>query len=162
MTKKTCIDCGRSLPATEEYFYPRYNRGGKLANNCKDCHRVYHAAWRDSRRLEVLAHYSKTEYPSCCCCGETEPKFLAIDHIFGGGRYHRDHLSKKAGISMVNWLYKSGYPEGFQTLCHNCNSAKGYYGKCPHSDRVEYQQLTLFNPARYLDQRLSTNVDVTA
>ena len=39
----------------------------------------------------------------CTCCGETEPKFLSIDHT------------------------------GYQILCHNCNMALGSYGYCPHS-----------------------------
>lgn len=30
------------------------------------------------------------------------------------------------------WLRRNNYPNGFQVLCHNCNMAKGFYGKCPH------------------------------
>lgn len=34
---KRCFDCGKDLPATEEYFYPSYLRD-KGRNQCKTCH----------------------------------------------------------------------------------------------------------------------------
>lgn len=80
---------------------------------------------RFEKRLSVIQHYGGL----CACCGEKEYKFLAIDHINGGGDKHRRALGP-AGI--VNWLIMQGFPEGFQILCHNCNSAKGFYGSCPH------------------------------
>lgn len=91
--------------------------------------RRFHAKeYRDGIRLEVLTHYS-TGTPICSCCGETEIKFLAIDHVDGGGTIHR----KAIGTSnMCYWIKKNGFPEGFQILCHNCNMAKGFYGICPH------------------------------
>jgi hypothetical protein len=33
---------------------------------------------------------------------------------------------------MYTWLRNQGYPNGFRTLCHNCNLARGFYGYCPH------------------------------
>jgi hypothetical protein len=33
------------------------------------------------------------------------------------------------------WLKRNGYPKGFRVLCHNCNSARGLYGYCPHKRR---------------------------
>lgn len=83
--------------------------------------------WQQER-LMALRFYSKSELPYCACCGENELKFLAIDHIDGGGAKHR----KKVGTSMSRWLVKNGFPKGLQVLCHNCNMAKGFYGDCPH------------------------------
>lgn len=82
-------------------------------------------------RYEVLKHYNNSEIPFCACCKEKEEDFLSIDHIYG-----RKNKSKKesylTGIPLYTWLKRNGYPAGFQVLCHNCNQAKGYYGKCPH------------------------------
>jgi len=36
---------------------------------------------------------------SCACCGETEPAFLCIDHITGGGRQER----LQAGLGVRLW-----------------------------------------------------------
>lgn len=69
---------------------------------------------------------------SCECCGETEPKFLALDHIHGGGNKHRKLIGTGA-TKMELYLRKLGWPKDqYRVLCHNCNSAEGFYGECPH------------------------------
>ena len=80
-------------------------------------------------RLECLIHYSGG-IPKCVCCGETEIKFLGIDHINNDGAKHRKQLSR--GSRITYWLKRQGYPKGYQVMCHNCNLAKGFYGICPH------------------------------
>jgi hypothetical protein len=81
---------------------------------------------RSKKRIDVFNHYGH----HCVCCGETEPAFLQIDHINGGGNKHRKELGQ--GRSLYDWLRQNKYPKGFQVLCANCNSAKGHYGICPH------------------------------
>lgn len=76
-------------------------------------------------RMAALAFYGG----SCACCGETEPKFLAIDHIGGGGTQHRRTTKI---TEMARWLKQHQYPPGFRVVCHNCNLARGFYGACPH------------------------------
>lgn len=66
----------------------------------------------------------------CSCCGEKEIKFLAFDHVMNDGKQHRKIV--KQGL-LVGWLIKNNYPKNIQVLCHNCNLAKGFYGKCPHT-----------------------------
>ena len=34
------------------------------------------------------------------------------------------YSSKLDGMDLVNWLIRNDFPEGFQILCHNCNTAK--------------------------------------
>lgn len=80
--------------------------------------------WRE-KRLKVLKHYGN----KCVCCGEKQIEFLAIDHIENNGAEHR----KTFKINIYDWLIKNNYPKGFQILCHNCNMAKAFYGKCPHN-----------------------------
>jgi hypothetical protein len=77
-------------------------------------------------RAEMIAAYGAR----CVCCGETEPKFLTIDHINndgGGGK------RKERNIALV--LKRLGWPkDNYQLLCFNCNCAKGFYGACPHAE----------------------------
>ena len=83
--------------------------------------RAYH---RGLRRA-ALDHYGN----KCVCCGEWREEFLAIDHANGDGADHRKEMN---GNLIYRWLKKNGYPDGFRVLCHNCNSAMGFYGYCPH------------------------------
>lgn len=87
--------------------------------------RVY---WQRQRQ-EVLDAYGR----ECACCGEDIEEFLSIDHMDGSGAAHRKELGMKGGGQFYGWLRREGFPEGFQTLCMNCNHAKGHYGKCPHN-----------------------------
>lgn len=105
-----------------------------------DRRRIASARWRDlkgnaSNRLkrrqireEVIAHYGG----KCACCSESAFEFLAIDHLEGGGKEHRKQLK---GTHIEVWLKANQFPKGFRVLCHNCNLAIGFYGKCPHQDR---------------------------
>jgi len=79
------------------------------------------------RKILLLEHYGK----SCACCGETIFEFLTIDHINNNGAEHRRKIGRS---ETYKWLIENNFPEGFQILCMNCNSAKGFYGKCPHEN----------------------------
>jgi hypothetical protein len=73
----------------------------------------------------VFNHYGKV----CACCGESNPIFLSIDHINGGGTKQRNSGERKICV----WLVKNNLPDGFQTLCFNCNWGKHInHGICPH------------------------------
>lgn len=67
-------------------------------------------------KAEAIQHYGGV----CVECGECEPMFLTIDHINGGGGQHRKKLNKYGGLFFV-WLKRNGFPEGYRTLCFNCN-----------------------------------------
>lgn len=92
----------------------------------------WHKKYRQTKRLDVLTHYSDG-VPTCACCGESHIEFLAIDHINGDGNKHR---KVRHGVAFYNWLITSGYPDGYRVLCHNCNSSIGFYGYCPHEANV--------------------------
>jgi len=92
--------------------------------------RFYAIAYRERRRREVFAHYGT----KCACCGEQTIEFLCIDHTNGGGNAHRRYIGVGSGDAFYGWLVKNSYPPGFRVLCHNCNSARGHYGKCPHEE----------------------------
>lgn len=84
-------------------------------------------------RLEVFEAYGGFE---CACCGETEPKFLSIDHINNDGYQMRKDGEHGSGYGLYIWLKREGYPEGFQVLCMNCQHGKARNGGiCPHQTR---------------------------
>lgn len=85
-------------------------------------------------RCETFAHYGNGRI-ACVCCGEAEMKFLTIDHINGGGTKERELLNRQ-GVTFYLWLIKQGFPAGYQTLCMNCNYARGHWGVCPHQQAI--------------------------
>jgi hypothetical protein len=73
----------------------------------------------------VFDHYGRV----CACCGETNLGFLTIDHVESDGAAHRKNLN----LSLYHWLAKHNFPDGFQTLCYNCNLGRARNrGVCPH------------------------------
>ncbi|MEV5468309.1 hypothetical protein AB0N37_22185 [Streptomyces griseoincarnatus] len=84
--------------------------------------------WRNKLRSAALDAYGR----ACACCGETIERFLTIDHAANDGNVHRQRLGGSS--SYVNrWLRDNEYPEGFQTLCSNCNAGRHVNGgECPH------------------------------
>jgi hypothetical protein len=79
-------------------------------------------------KTEVLSHYSNGTMhcmnPDCEVPGGAKDFYsLCVDHINGGGKKHAEDL-KKDGIQFYRWLKKNNLPEGFQTLCFNCNNRK--------------------------------------
>lgn len=105
-------------------------RRERYVNN-KEVHLAKTKEYRESVRIKTLTYYSNGE-PNCACCGEKERHFLSIDHIHGGGRQHRLRISRGGGVDFLMWLSSQGYPDGYQVLCMNCNTAKHKLGLCPH------------------------------
>jgi hypothetical protein len=97
---------------------------------CRNCFISYAFTLNLSYKRTVLRHYSGGGLIHCVCCGEGEFGFLCLDHINGGGAKHR--LSINSGGGIYRRLIKLGLPDGYQTLCFNCNASKGGNGKCVH------------------------------
>lgn len=131
--KRRCYTCSRIKSFDEFSKDPSAGDGMKV--HCKPCHAKYmkvrHAKWRHSLRKEALFKYGG----KCGCCGEDRYEFLAIDHKNGGGNKHRNSGEFHPGLGFLMWLKKNSWPKDFRVLCHNCNSAMGYYGYCPHKSR---------------------------
>ena len=138
-THKRCNGpCGQTKPVDE--FPWRHKAKGYRFSLCRPCaaskNAEYRAqpGYRDTKRkkyarvrLEVLAMLGGR----CTCCGETEPVFLALDHIDGLGDHER-----LTGLDLYYRIRRDPeYRALFQVLCHNCNHAKEQ-GGCPHQ-RVE-------------------------
>lgn len=91
-----------------------------------ELHREQQKRSNDKLKTEVFNYYGA----KCACCGETEPVFLTIDHVNDDGAEHRREIGRGY---LYRWLRQNGYPEGFQTLCWNCQWGKrAGNGVCPH------------------------------
>lgn len=156
MQERMCKTCGETKPI--EKFYKRNSPAfpskeyGYWCREClKEKNRKHYWANREKRssRAKVLREQNREEHYAkkksyyrktretvilhyggkCACCGESDIRFLAFDHINNDGAKHRREIGR---TTISYWLRKNGYPKGFQVLCHNCNMAKAYYGTCPH------------------------------
>ncbi len=112
--------------------------------SCMECARIYDRNrapiktktdnWKQAQirhrlkvKVEAINHYGG----KCACCGTTRVEFLCIDHINNDGAEHRRKIGR---YPMPRWLKQHGYPEGYQVLCWNCNSAKQILGRCTCQD----------------------------
>jgi len=145
LTERTCGECDTRYPLTKDYWNVDRSRSTGFNSVCIECSKSNQNNWndsnrelkraytkksKDSARVAALKHYGG-DSPCCKCCGETTLVFLCIDHIEGKGNSHRREVGE--GGSFTAWLRRNGFPEGFQILCWNCNSAKSILGQCPHS-----------------------------
>lgn len=97
---------------------------------CAECRSEF-SAWWGAHSKEIRAQALAAYGGKCKCCGESQPEFLALDHVDGGGNKHRRE-DKRAASSLALWAKRHGYPDRLQLLCFNCNWAKARYGVCPH------------------------------
>ena len=149
-TEKQCFGCGETKPLSA--YHKNRNRFDGLQQRCKQCSTAYAVAHRrgphgDRRRRmdreagkrlrgEVQAAYGGR----CACCGESEPAFLAVDHVNGDGAKERRDLKVGTGRKFYGYLKRSGFPRGrYRLLCHNCNMGIALLSSCPHQEvgRVE-------------------------
>lgn len=159
---KKCGRCQRMLPLHE--FGPnRANRTHGLQCYCKQCCKDNRLSWywnlpdrlawrrarikkeqvaADQRRRQQRYWQLRLEmieaYGGCCsCCRETNPEFLTLEHLRGGGRADIRKFHKAP--CLYRDLKRRGWPQDDYTcLCFNCNSAKGHFGVCPHErDRAK-------------------------
>jgi hypothetical protein len=115
--------------------------GGFLASrsdavSCAACHSKRRAEWQKAnrhRRKDIhrrLREQAYAGYGGCCaCCGEWQFEFLAIDHVNGGGGKDRKKCNT---YQIARRVINAGFPREYRVLCHNCNSAIGWFGACPH------------------------------
>ncbi len=70
----------------------------------------------------VLTHYGNGKL-ACVKCGESRLTCLTIDHINNDGASDRK-VKRLLGRGLYHYLILSSYPQGYQTLCFNCNIEK--------------------------------------
>ena len=86
------------------------------SNMCFKHHKVYKRKTIKSKLLELMGD-------ACVCCGERDPMFLQVDHVFNDG--HKDRKNMKHNLKINDYLkIWNETPERIQLLCANCNHAK--------------------------------------
>lgn len=87
--------------------------------------------WRENAKRGVFEAYGS----KCACCGESNPKFLTIDHIDNDGYRSRDNKNEGRGWNFYCWIKRNNFPKNLQILCWNCNCGRAYNGGiCPHKE----------------------------
>ena len=76
-------------------------------------------------RVNILTHYGDGKL-ACVSCGFSDIRALCLDHINGGGNQERKEKDNNSMLHLYRRLRKEDYPEGYQTLCYNCNIVKAY------------------------------------
>ena len=96
---------------------------------------AYNRVWLTKYRAELRSEMHAAYGGACACCGEKEPLFLQLDHVFNDG--HIDRKQHKTSAKLLAKLKNKGWPKDrYQLLCANCNHGKAMNGGvCPHQDR---------------------------
>ena len=129
-----CAQCFAYLPETHFRAKGRPAKNGNtpVKQPCIGCRvtaknrqgaRLQYQKGMELRKI-VLLHYGA----SCACCGEAEYDFLTLEHKLGDG-----HLDRKiTPMKLYGRIIEQNFPDTYETLCMNCNWAKGRLGVCPH------------------------------
>lgn len=160
---KKCSKCGVEQEVSE--FYVAKN--GSVRAECKVCIRGRTKVWYSANKTEALERWKPSAAAKrnrikeatfaayggyvCACCGETEKKFLTLDHINNDGAAFRRAMygnRNAAGLVTYAWLARKGFPAGYQVLCMNCNHGKRMNnGVCPHKTRCNDHPETGVGPS---------------
>ena len=90
--------------------------------NGTDKERQWGIKKRGKLKLEVLTHYSPNEVLNCSWegCPINDIDMLSLDHKKDNGASHRRAMGvKNPAMFLYSLLRRTGYPEGYQTLCMN-------------------------------------------
>jgi len=74
-------------------------------------------------KLKLLAYYGNGKV-ACVKCGFDDTRALSIDHINGNGNTHKKENNISSGTDFYRYLKREDFPEGYQTLCMNCQYIK--------------------------------------
>lgn len=94
--------------------------------------------YRRRIRSEIMAALGA----KCSCCGESDPRFLTVDHIYNDGAEEREKItgSRRNGGWFDSWLHqqivKNEVRDRYRLMCYNCNCGRQNNGGiCPHQDK---------------------------
>lgn len=122
---RKCRKCFITEIKSPEAAERRKERNRKYYTSHKELlrrhYRAKHLRYTSDLRIAVLEHYGNGEL-KCVRCGFDNPSALDIDHVDGVKNYEEG--ANWHGLRLYRWLEENSYPEGFQTLCRNCNWLK--------------------------------------
>ena len=152
MGTQKCRVCEKRLSLDK--FRNIYAKSGKVykSHTCKKC-AIQRIIWRRTNVPKTVSMYKETRRKShrklkyevfdmyggvCVCCGESDRRFLTVDHIDGSGRKDREMIKKgmiSSGSYYYRWLRDQGVQSHLRILCFNCNCGRQINGGvCPHKD----------------------------
>jgi Zn ribbon nucleic-acid-binding protein len=135
-----CTICGVNKTSINTYKRTNYS----LRSICKLCYSIICKKRYINNKLsilcrtkkhsrvvkqKVLKHYGKGVV-ACVKCGYNDTRALSIDHINGNGIEHLKSIGmfsntrSGGGYQFYLWLIRNNFPEGYQTLCMNCQWVK--------------------------------------
>jgi len=79
--------------------------------------------YRCRLKTEVLTHYGNGKL-ACIKCGYSDIRALCLDHI--NPSLEGNNNRRRGGAALYSHLRKHNFPEGYQTLCANCNYIKEF------------------------------------
>lgn len=85
-------------------------------------YRSQNTKYRQFVKYETLKRYSDADEPKCVECGFSDIRALCLDHLKDNGKEERK--IHRSGILFYQYLKRNNYPDGYQTLCANCNLIK--------------------------------------
>lgn len=99
------------------------------------------SAYRQKHRARLKVEAMDVYGGACACCGESDLRFLTLDHVGGGGNTHRRLINGNGrnggGVYLYQYLRNQGWPTDppLQVLCWNCNlGCQLNDGVCPHKE----------------------------
>lgn len=119
-------------------------RESKYHKKWREKNKKYYKRYKDKwyrdnslRLRDYRLHVKQTVYDNygnkCNCCGETEKKFLTIDHVNNDG--YKTRNGGGGTDKLYRQIIKEKFPDKYQILCYNCNLGKARNnGSCPHND----------------------------
>jgi len=107
---------------SHDYWLAHREKRTKQIKEWEVNHPHYRQQLRIKWKIKTLTHYGNGKL-ACVECGENRLPCLSLDHITNGGALHRKLLGNKRS-SIYRVLGEEGYPEGYQTLCMNCQFIK--------------------------------------
>lgn len=101
---------------------------------CLDCLKKEGLKWK-KKYAEIREQVITSYEGQCVCCGQTNRKYLQLDHINNDGKTHRAVLSSSGrGGGLYAWAKRNNYPNNLQLLCANCHQAKTSCDNCTIED----------------------------
>lgn len=129
--KTTCEICAkRQKKHYEKHKEERREHDRKYYKEHLEEHKERNKKYLNQLRAKVIKAYGS----KCICCGESNKRFLTIDHINNDGAVRRKEM--KAGANFYKKIISSGFPDDLQLLCYNCNCGRACNGGiCPHKEQ---------------------------
>ena len=80
---------------------------------------------RQRLKLELLTYYGNGKL-ACVKCGYSDIRALCLDHVNGCPEAHKRNGKRIDSLRLYRYLKSHNFPEGYQTLCANCNYIKEF------------------------------------